>query len=275
MTTESPVDMQQMKAKMKATWMAGDFGKIARINAQEAETFVGRLQLKRGAKVLDVACGTGNLSIPAAKAGCQVTGVDIATNLLEQARERAQQEGVAANCVFVEGDAEQLSFANGEFDAVISMYGAMFAPRPDRTASEMLRVCKPGGMIAMANWTPEGFAGKTFTVTGKHVPPPVGPPAPVMWGDPEVVKHRLGAGTSAIEFHKRINVFEYPFPPAEVVEFFRNYFGPTQMAFARLDEEGQKRLRDDLIALWTEHNTNSQGKTTVNAEYLEVRATKK
>src|SRR5215475_12691933 len=148
-------NLTALKGAMKATWMAGDFGMMAARMTKPAEAFVSRLPITPGARVLDVACGTGNTAIPAAKAGATVTGVDIASNLLEQARQRAQEAGVAAE--FREGDAEQLDFADGSFDVVISVFGAMFAPRPERVASEFLRVCRPGGMIAMANWTPAGF----------------------------------------------------------------------------------------------------------------------
>ena len=152
-----PANLQTIKEKMKATWMAGDFGQIARYNAKAAEEFVQRLNLSPGTRVLDVACGTGNLAIPAARARAIVTGIDIASNLVEQAKKRAAEEGVTAK--FEEGDAEQLPYADGEFDVVMSMFGAMFAPRPEVVASELLRVCRPGGMIAMANWTPRGFVG--------------------------------------------------------------------------------------------------------------------
>ena len=172
-------------------WMAGDFGQIARLNESEGVEFVNRLNLKPGMKVLDVACGTGNTSIPAAKTGAEVTGLDIAPNLLEQARKRAQVEGLKIE--FIEGDAEQLPQGDASFDVVISMFGAMFAPRPELVASELLRVCRPGGSVAMGNWTPEGFVGTMFKITAKHSPPPQGVPAPVLWGDPKTVSERFSA----------------------------------------------------------------------------------
>src|SRR5215471_13702387 len=152
--------MEQLKEKMRASWMAGDFGQIARYQEKEAAAFVSRLGIPPGARVLDVACGTGNTAIPAARAGARVTGVDIATNLLEQARARAAAEGVDAT--FQEGDAERLQFPDASFDFVVSVYGAMFAPRPELVAGEFLRVCRPGGKIAMGNWTPAGFVGQMF-----------------------------------------------------------------------------------------------------------------
>jgi SAM-dependent methyltransferase len=262
-------DLAQLKSRMKATWMAGDFGQIASFTAAEAENFVNRIGIPAGSKVLDVACGTGNTAIPAAKTGAAVTGVDIATNLLENATTRAAREGV--NVDLKEGDAEDLPFADETFDVVLTMFGAMFAPRPEKVAAELLRVCKPGGIIAMANWTPQGFVGKTFQLTAKHVPPPPVPP-PVLWGEESVVQKRLGHGSKQLQCIPRRLQFLYPFAPAETVNFFRRYFGPTQMAFARLDDAGQQALAQEMEALWAEHNTANDGTTSVEGEYLEVRA---
>lgn len=262
-------DFQQLKSGMKATWMAGDFGQIANYTAREAENFVGRIGITPGSKVLDVACGTGNTAIPAAKAGASVTGVDIATNSLDQARKRAEAEKL--NVHFEEGDAEELRYKDSSFDVVLSMFGAMFAPRPEKVAAELLRVCKPGGIIAMANWTPQGFVGKSFQLTAKMVTPPPVPP-PVLWGDENVVQQRLGGGTKHVKCTRQHAHFAYPFTPKETVDFFRRYFGPTQMTFARLDEPGQKALAAQLETLWAEHNTAKDGTTQVAAEYLDVRA---
>lgn len=258
----------ELKKGMKATWMAGDFGQIARNNEREGEEFVARLELHSGMRVLDVACGTGNQSIPAARTGADVTGLDIATNLLEQARNRAEAEGLKAR--FIEGDAEQLPVEATQFDVVYSMFGAMFAPRPEMVASELVRVCRPGGLIAMANWTPDGFIGKMFKIGSSHVPPPPGVPAPTLWGDQEVVRRRFGPKVS-IEAVKREMIAEYPLSPEQVVEFFRRYFGSLQMAFAQLDTAGQKALKDDLVRHWTEHNEGDRTRTVVRGEYLEVR----
>ena len=190
------IDFNTLKTQMRAIWMAGDFGMIARHTAKEAEEFVSRLPIQRGARVLDVACGTGNTAIPEARAGALVTGVDIASNLLAQARQRAKQEGL--EITFTEGDAERLSYPDASFDAVVTMFGAMFAPRPELVAAEMLRVCRPGGLIAMANWTPTGFVGRTFAATAKHAPPPPGLPAPVLWGDEATVRQRFGDRKSVV-----------------------------------------------------------------------------
>jgi len=252
--------------------MAGDFGKIAELSAKDAAAFVDVLDIKPGMRVLDVACGTGNLAIPAARKGAQVTGVDIAPNLLRQARHRATEEGLQIE--FEEGDAEDLPFPDAEFDVVMSMFGAMFAPDPDRIASEMTRVCRHGGIVAMANWTPDGFVGKMFRLTSRFVPPPVEIPAPVLWGDAAVARLRLGSNGVDVKVRQRKILFDFPGPPHDVVEFFREYFGPTKVAFSRLDATTQNALRDDLEKLWSENNLASDGKTRIENEYLEVIGTR-
>lgn len=265
-------DMDALKAKLRATWSSGDFGEIAKFLATEAEIFINRLGLKPGSKVLDVACGTGNLALPAARLGANVTGVDIAPNLVEQARANAAREGLQAQ--FDEGDAEALPYDDASFDTVVTMYGAMFAPRPDVVASELLRVTKPGGRIAMGNWTPAGFIGQMFKVVATHVPPPPGMTSPVLWGKDDVVRERFGNGVSKIETTPRIVKFAFPFSPAEVVEHFRIYYGPTNKAFGALDENKQAALRKDLEELWTKHNDRTDGTTSADCEYLEVVATR-
>jgi SAM-dependent methyltransferase len=266
------VDLAKIKSGMKAVWMAGDFGQIANFSAPEAENFVARLELRPGIRLLDVACGTGNTAIPAAKAGATVTGVDIATNLLEQARKRAATEKLDIR--FDEGDAEELAYPDRSFDVVLSMFGAMFAPRPERVAAELLRVCKAGGLVAMANWTPQGFVGDTFRVTAELVPPPPGVPPSVLWGDEATVRQRLGHGTAEIICTRQKMQMAFPFPPKETLDFFRRYFGPTKTAFSRLDETGQATLAARLESLWSEHNTAADGTTAIEAEYLDVRATR-
>lgn len=261
--------LTELKQRMRASWMAGDFGEIARLNEREAEKFVSRLGLKSGMKVLDVACGTGNVSIPAARTGANVTGLDIAPNLLQQARKRAESEGLKIE--FIEGDAERLPHDAGHFDVVTSMFGAMFAPRPEVVASELARVCRPGGLIAMANWTTRGFVGQSFVVMGRHVPPPAGLPSPLLWGDESVVTERFGS-RAHVETAKRELIFDFPFGPVEAVEFFRKYFGPTQTAFARLDAAGQKALAEALTNHWATHNEGDAQHTLIRAEYLEVHA---
>jgi SAM-dependent methyltransferase len=261
-------EMEALKAKMKSVWSAGDFGKIALSIESGGEEFIERLNLQKGERVLDVACGTGNLALPAARKGAVVTGVDIAPNLIEQARARAEAENL--ECRFEEGDAENLPYADASFDTVVTMFGAMFAPRPDVTASELVRVCRPGGRIAMANWTPDGFTGQMFKTGARHVPPPPNIPPPVQWGDEETVRARLREGIAEINLTRRPITFRYPFSPAEVVEYFRQFFGPTKIAFTALDEQRQAALRQDLEQLWTEHNSAGDGTTEVESEYLEV-----
>ncbi len=261
-------EMESLKTRLKAMWMAGDFGQVAKHIETGAEEFIARLALKPGVRLLDVACGSGNLAIPAARAGAIVTGVDIATNLLEQARARAESEGLTIQ--FDEGDAEGLPYGDAAFDVVASMFGAMFAPRPELVAAELVRVCRPGGRIAMANWTPDGFIGQMFKTSGEHVPPPPNMPSPLKWGDGETVRERLRDGVADLQLTRRMCLFKYPFPPAEVVEFFRSFYGPTQRAFGALDADGQAALRSDLERLWAEHNQATDNTTYVEGEYLEV-----
>jgi SAM-dependent methyltransferase len=252
--------------------MAGDFGVIARTVASGGARFIDGLPIYSGDKVLDVATGTGNLAIPAAHKGAIVTGVDIAANLLVQARQRAAAEGLTIQ--FDEGDAEQLTYADGTFDTVVTMFGAMFAPRPELVAAELARVLKPGGLLAMANWNPASFSGLMFKVGSKHVPPPPGVPPPVRWGDEATVRERLADGFTEIETELVPIDFDLPMGPAGVVDFFRQYFGPTHMAYSRLDEAGQAAMTADLIALWSGANVspNPENHTLVKNEYLKVTA---
>jgi len=264
--------MEQLKKNMKAAWMAGDFGQIAKFNAEEAAQFVKRLEIRRGSDVLDVACGTGNTAIPAAREGANVIGVDIATNLLEQARARAASEGLKVE--FREGDAEAVPFGAAEFDVVISMFGAMFAPRPALVATELARVCRVDGFIAMANWTPTSLIGKNFAINARYLPPPENLEAPILWGKEEVVAARFSKVGWKVKTTRRNLEFKYPYAAAEVVKLFREYFGPTKVAFSRLDAAGQQGLAADLEKLWAEHNEGSANETHVKAEYLEVIARK-
>lgn len=261
-------ELEALKTRLRATWIAGDFGQIAKASAPEAEEFIKRLDLQPGMKVLDVACGTGNLALPAARLGAAVTGLDIAPNLLKQASENAQRQGLQIQ--FDEGDAEALPYEDSSFDAVVTMFGAMFAPRPEVVAAELKRVCRPGGFIAMGNWTPTGVTGQMFKTVSSHVPPPAGMLPPILWGVDATVRERLSEGISKLETKERMISLAYPFSPVEVVEHFRNYFGPTQKAFASLDENGQAALRRDLDQLWTANNRATDGTTRIESEYLEV-----
>ena len=269
---QTTAEMEMLKTKLKATWISGDFGKIAETVAGSAAEFVARLNLKSGTRILDVACGTGNQSIPAAKQGADVVGIDIAPNLIEQARKRAANENLKVQ--FDEGDAENLPFPDASFDAVMTMFGAMFAPRPEMVAAELLRVCRPGGLIAMANWTPAGFIGQMFKVIGAHVTPPA-MPSPLLWGNENTVRERLGEGIAEIDFQTFSASFILPFGVPETVELWREFYGPTHKAFAALDENGQAALRRDLENLWSENNLADDGTTRVEAEYLQIKAIRK
>jgi len=267
-TIEMTPEMETLKTRLKATWMSGDYGHFAKYLEPGALEFLSRITIEPGTRVLDVACGAGQTAIPMSRAGAKVTGMDIATNLIEQARARAQAENLDAR--FDEGDAEMLPYEDNSFDIVISLIGAMFAPRPELVTAEMKRVCRPGGKIIMGNWTPTGFVGQMFKTMGKHVPPPAIMAPPVKWGDEEIVRERYKDGISYLKLNRRLYTFSYPFPPSEVVEFFRTYYGPTHKAFAALDAEKQSALRQDLEQLWINHNTATDGTTFLESEYLEV-----
>lgn len=271
----SSLYMQQLKQNMRETWMAGDFGKIAMTVARAAEEFVSRLEFPAGAQVLDVACGTGNVAIPLARRGARVTGVDIAPNLLAQARERAAAEGL--QIWFDEGDAEQLPYPDATFDAVVTMFGAMFAPQPELVVAECARVLKPGGLLAMANWTPGGLAGQTFRVTSRHVPTPFGVAPPIHWGHPKVVRDRLSFAFENLELDLISIPFDFPGAPADAISFFRTYFGPTQAAFNSLDYAGQAALAADLETVWAQGNRapDPSSRTLIDNEYLQVVARRK
>ena len=266
--SEMTSKMEDLKKRLKATWNTGDYGIVAKGLEVSAAEFLARIPFESGTRLLDLACGTGQIAFPAARAGAQVVGVDIAPNWIEQARARAKTEGLDVQ--FDEGDAEDMVYEDASFDLVISLIGAMFAPRPERVSAEMVRVCRPGGRIVMGNWTPEGFIGQMFKRTAKHVPPPSLMPSPLLWGKEEKVRERLREGVTDLQLTRRMYPFAYPFPPSEVVEFYAQYFGPTNRALAILDEPGQMVLRQDLEQLWAEYNQASDGRTYVEAEILEV-----
>jgi SAM-dependent methyltransferase len=260
-----------LKNRLKTTWMAGDYNLFSQCLEEGAKEFFDRLEVAPGTRLLDVGCGAGQLALIAARSGAVVTGCDIATNWLDKARARAAAEGLQVT--FEEGDAECLPYNDGEFDVVTSLIGAMFAPQPTLVAAELTRVCRPGGIIAMANWTAEGFVGQMFAAISKHIAPP-GMPGPVLWRDPGAVRERLHDGISDLRLARRHYPFYYPFPPEEVVEFFRNNYGPMSRAFASLDAAGQTNLRNEIVALWSSHNKAGDGTTKVDAEYLEIIATR-
>jgi ubiquinone/menaquinone biosynthesis C-methylase UbiE len=272
---DSGVPIERIKQSMRTTWMTGDFGIIAKTIASSADKFVDRLEIASGMRALDVATGTGNVAVPLARKGAVVTGVDIATNLLAQARERAIAEGLMI--AFDEGDAEQLPYADATFDVVVSMFGAMFAPRPELVASEMARVLKPGGLLGMANWNPESFTGAMFKTGSRHVPPAQGLAPPVLWGDAATVRARLAPYFSEITTEIVPVDFDLPMDADGTVAFFRRYFGPTQVAFNRLDEAGQAAMAADLVSLWAGANVaeDKTQQTLVRNEFLLVMARRK
>jgi ubiquinone/menaquinone biosynthesis C-methylase UbiE len=254
--------------RTRATWTAGDFGRIATSYARGADDFIARPRLNPGEQVLDVACGTGNLALPAARTGALVTGIDIAPNLIAQARANATRQGLPA--AFDVGDAEDMPYEDRSFATVVTMFGAMFTPRPERAAAELLRVTRPGGRIAMASWTPTGFIGEMFKTVGRFVPPPAGVPSPLLWGSEQVVRERLGAEVTSLAFERRLITFEFPFSPSDVVDCFHLYYGPTVRAFAALEPSRRDELRRALDQSWTEHNEATDGTTRVRSEYLEA-----
>lgn len=268
MTTLAPTPhIETLKSRLRSTWMAGDYDRFSRFMENGARSFYERLDVPPGAQLLDVACGSGQLALIAAREGVKATGVDIAENLIERAQARSAAESLPAE--FRVADAESLPFPDASFDVVVSLIGAMFAPRPQLVAVELTRVCVPGGTIALANWTPEGFVGKMFRTIAKFIAPS-GMPSPLLWGDGATVRERLGTRVCELKLARRHYTFDYPFPPSDVVNFFRLYYGPVNRAFASLDRAGRKQLHQELETVWSEGNRGRTGFTLVEAEYLEV-----
>jgi len=262
-----PAEIATLKSRLRRIWNAGDYDRVSRYMQIEAEGFYRRLAVRPGSRLLDVACGSGQLALIAARNGVDTTGIDIAENLIERARERARVEGLSAH--FHEADAEDLPFADASFDVVTSIAGAMFAPRPEVASQELLRVCRREGIVAMANWTPQGFIGQMFGIISNFVAPP-GMRQPVLWGDEAEVRTLFGSGVSGLEFARRNAVLNFPFPPSEVVRFFRLYHGPANRAFASLNRAGRLSLQAQMEELWSSHNLAHGGFTKVDAEWLEV-----
>jgi SAM-dependent methyltransferase len=272
MSATNTVEIESLKTKLKATWMTGNYDYFSRFMESSAVEFLDRLPLRAGDRLLDVACGSGQLGLLAARNGARVIGVDIATNWIEAARGRAASEGLAAQ--FDEGDAEELPYPDESFDIVATIYGAMFAPRPERVAQELTRVCRSGGTIAMANWTKEGFIGKMFQIISRFIAPG-GMPSPLLWGDESTVRQRFGDAVSDLRLTRVQYRFDYPFSPEGVVDFFREHYGPANRAFAALSEADRVALRNALVQLWSGANeSRDTTRTVVGAEYLEVFATR-
>lgn len=261
------VDYAAIKQRQQAMWASGDFSVIGTTLQIVGETLCEAAELDAGCKVLDVACGNGNAALSAAHRFCHVVGVDYVPALLGRARERAAAERLEID--FVEGDAEQLPFPAASFDAALSTFGVMFAPDQARAARELVRVVKPGGKIALANWTPEGFVGRMLVTVSKHVPPPPGVASPVYWGNEDRLRE-LFPDVSKLVVNRRSFVFRYE-SAKHMIDVFREYYGPTHKAFGALDAERKERLGLDLHELCEQFRSPSQPKSlAVPAEYLEV-----
>ena len=273
MTTAAATPLADLKARLRGTWMAGNYDYFSRYMASSADELLDRLPSPAGQNWLDVACGSGQLALAAARRGARATGVDIAENWIVAARGRARSEGLDAR--FDEGDAEDLPYPDASFDVVATLFGAMFAPRPERVATELARVCRPGGSIVMANWTAEGFIGEMFRIVSRFIAPP-GMPAPVLWGHEPTVRERLGATVSDLRLKRVTYRFDYPFGPEAVVDFFGAHYGPTARAFAAVSEHERLALHQALVDLWASGNiTTAPDRTLVDAEYLEVIGTRR
>jgi ubiquinone/menaquinone biosynthesis C-methylase UbiE len=259
--------LDAVKARQRATWAAGDFGIIGTTLQIVGESLCEAVDLRAGSRVLDVAAGNGNSSLAAARRWCDVTSTDYVPALLEDGRRRA--EGDRLSIHFQEADAEALPFPDGTFDVVLSSFGVMFTPNHARTAHELVRVCRSGGRIGLANWTPRGFIGRLFGVVGRHVPPPAGVPSPSLWGREDYLDQLFRASASDIHTTYRDFVFRYR-SPQHWIDVFRTWFGPVHKAFAALPEEGQRRLQEDLTALIDEFNTSGDATMVVPGEYIEV-----
>jgi ubiquinone/menaquinone biosynthesis C-methylase UbiE len=266
-TNVERADFGAIKARQQATWSDGNYSVIGSTLSLISELLVDSVDPEAGWRVLDVATGNGNAALAAARYGCEVTGVDYVPALLEDGKRRAQAEGLPVT--FTEGDAEALPFPDSSFDAVLSTLGVMFAPDQEKTAAELLRVCRRGGRIGLANWTPDSFVGQMFKVIGRHVPPPAGVRSPALWGTKERVGELLGDGVSSVQATRRQFVFRYT-SPQQWLESFRTYYGPMVRAFAALESEQQKRLAEDLLELARTMNRAAGPVMAVPSDYLEI-----
>jgi SAM-dependent methyltransferase len=263
-------EMQVLREGQLRTWSEGDFAVVAAIVMMVSEELVEALGIVPGERVLDVACGSGNAAIAAARRSWgDVVGVDFVPALLERARERAAAERLDVE--FVEGDAAELPFGDGEFDVVTSVFGAMFAPDQEQAASELLRVCRPGGRIGMANWVPDGPVSELFKIVATHTPPPSGFTPPVLWGTEDRVRELFGDGVTNLKMERRIS--RQPFRSIDhYLEIFRNYFGPIKLAFERVGPDGEAALEADLRTQLEKCNTAGDRAFVLEPEYLQVTA---
>jgi ubiquinone/menaquinone biosynthesis C-methylase UbiE len=266
-STAPPLDLEALKAKQRLTWASGDYSAVGATLQLISERLVDAADLQAGWRVLDIAGGSGNTAIAAARLGCDVTCTDYVPSLLERASERAAAERLPIEVR--EADAENLPFADGEFNAVLSTLGVMFAANQPRAAAELLRVTRPGGTMAIASWTPDGFVGAMLRTVGKHVPPPALAQPPTRWGTERVLEELIGGGVDDIAHRRRTYTFRFR-SADHFVRFFRDNYGPTHKAFEALDEEGGRALRDDLIALVGLHaRTSGTGAVAIPSTYLE------
>ena len=267
MTSTATVDYDAVKIKQQATWATGDYSVVGTTLQITGEALCESVDIEAGERVLDVAAGNGNATLAAARRGASVTAVDYVPALLHAARARAAADGLTID--YREADAEALPFEAATFDAVLSVFGVMFTPNQERAAAELLRVCRPGGRIGLASWTPDGFIGQMFRIVGRYVPPPAGVRPPPQWGTEDRIAELLGGQVASVEARRRTFQFRYR-SPQDWVNTFRTYYGPLVRAFAALDEAGQRDLEQDLLQLAASHNTSTTGALRVPSEYLEV-----
>lgn len=260
-------------ARALGVWSAGDYDRIAAGFRHEAQAFVERLELAPGVRVLDAACGSGNLTIPAARTGATVTGFDLVPAMLDAAAAWGAHEGLTFE--LDQGTVEELPYDDAQFDVVLSMFGLMFAARPERVVSELARVTRPGGWVVLANWTRTGFVGQMLAKHVKYVPPVAGIPSPLLWGDEPVIRDRFDERAWDVATTPRTLRFRYPYTPAGTAELFRTSYGPTVRVFEALDEERGGRLAAELEEHWTSHQLGTGGLTEVDAQYIEVVATRR
>jgi ubiquinone/menaquinone biosynthesis C-methylase UbiE len=265
---EQAVDLDAVKQVQQKVWSEGDFAMVAGTQMIVAEELAEAADILPDERVLDVACGSGNATLAAARrAWGNTVGLDYVPGLLDRGRERAAAERLEIE--FLEGDAENLPFEDASFDVVLSTFGVMFAPNHQRTAAELLRVCKPGGRIGMCNWTPQGYTGQMFATTVKHAPPPPGVQPPTLWGTEDHLRDLFGDEITEMSIEPRELVFRYR-SADHWLEFFRTYFGPTKKAFERIGPEGEEALASDLKALIERFNTAGDRAMRVPGEYLQV-----
>lgn len=265
-------DLAALKTRQHGAWSSGDYAVVGATLQIVGEELCEALDLHAGTKVLDVAAGNGNATLAAARRWCDVTSTDYVPALLERGRLRAAADGLSVT--FREADAEALPFDDGEFDAVISTYGVMFTPNQDKAAAELVRVCRRGGKIGLANWTPDGFIGQVFKTLGKYLPPATGVKSPALWGTEARITEMFSASASNIRCERRDFVFRYR-SPEHFMEVFRTYYGPVLKAFAALDAANRDALERDLLALIATLNRAEDGTMAVASEYLEIVITKR